>query len=244
MGDFIVKKSIILAILCLFVANTVVAQTHDRSDNELLDLVYFMIAEDASILEWETTWKESISQARTDDLVETLSRKYHQHVTKDEQKIKYSFEDSHIYKGFNVLFHVIVPRQKHADAELVVVIKGDGWYSDMEKNYFNTVLNLQKEYFTSSVKKFACLTTKGNGIISSDYFLNKLTNYFQIQQKQTQFDTVEQSTHKKIIYGYTPVWERKISVNDTPMNIQIAVEENGSDNPTYVIGTPILINEY
>ncbi len=244
MGDFIVKKSIILAILCMFVANNIGMDPSEESRNELMDLAQFMMTENAPIQEWQTTWKESISPERKDALVKMLSRKYEKSVTKDEKKVKISFKNRHISKGINVLFNVVIPRHGNASAEFIAVISGNGWNSNTEENYTLINQSFMNKYFTNSVRRFACLTTRGNDIINGDYFLTKLTNYFQVEQIQTQFDTVEQSTHKKIIYGYTPLWKQRISIEDAPMNIQIAVEENGSDNPTYMIGTPILINEY
>lgn len=244
MGDFIVKKSIILAILCVLIANNVGMDPRVESTDELMDLAQFIVTENAPIQEWQTTWKESISPQRKDAVVKMLSRRYEKSVTKDKKKVKISFVNRHISNGVSVSFNVVIPRHRNASLEFIAVISGKGWNSNTKEEYTHIKQRLMNKYFTNSVRTFACLTTRGNDIINSDYFLNKLTNYFQIEQIQTQFDTVEKSSHEKIIYGYTPFWKQHISTEDAPMNIQIAVEENGSDNPTYMIGTPILINEY
>ncbi len=220
------------------------AKDVEFKQDQLTDIANFITTQQLEVQQWQTTMKESISRKRSEQLVDDLEGHFNKLVTEDEKKLKYSFQDTRFSDQFNVLYNVIVPKQKQYEPEIVVVIKGSIWSQEIEEFYKNTVTTIENLYFSDSMKKFACLTTAGNDIISGDYFLSTLTEHFKVQQTKTQFDTVKKSTHKKIIYGYTPLWAHKISVNNFPMNLQVAVTDNGSDYPTYTIGTPILINEY
>ncbi|GAA0436649.1 MAG: YwmB family TATA-box binding protein [Bacillota bacterium] len=237
------KKIFILSIMLLMITNNVAAK-QSFNQKELVDLANYMMNNSAKVEDWQVTLKEAITREDSKHLVHELQTNFKPNFSEDKNKLKYSFSDALLPEGINVLYNVVIPKQKQYNAELIIVIKGKSWSKEIEKNYRNVLTTSLNAYFTEAVKKFACLTTKGNDIISGDYFLENMTNYFQVQQVKTQFDNVKNSTHKKIIYGYTPLWNQKISVDNTSMNLQIAIKDTGSDYPTYTIGTPILINEY
>jgi TATA-box binding len=238
------RKSIILCILLLFISNNMMTQPAEAYTDELTDMASFLVNNQVEIENWQTTWKESFSHQQAEALIKALSAKYDKTVTKHKKIIKISFKNSRITGNIDVSYSVTLPRQKKLSAELVVVIQGSSWNHIIAQEYREIVNSSVDNYFSAKAKRFSCLATKENDIINGDYFLNMLINYFQVEQIQTQFDTVKKSVHKKMIYGYTPLWNQKISIDSVPMNFQIAVTDTGSDNPTYMIGTPILINEY
>ena len=70
--------------------------------------------------------------------------------------------------------------------------------------------------------------------------------YFDLHDVEKQFDKNRKlkNSVNKVIYGYTPLWENKIIINNKQKNLQVAIEMDGKGSTEYIIGTPILINEY
>jgi hypothetical protein len=213
--------------------------------DELHDMAGFVTDAGMQVEDWEVTFKESIDMADMDDIIATISENSDITVTEDKNVKKYLAVDMHKSSGITVSYEVILPRNGAYSPELIAVVKGKAWNKVMEANYQSEKETFRHQLFTDAVKVYTCLTTHSDGIMSSDDFLEQFVNYFNIQQQHTQLDTVENSSHKKIFYGYNPIWVHSISINGTQTNVQVAVtQDNEEEHPKYTIGTPILINEY
>ncbi|WP_373893963.1 YwmB family TATA-box binding protein [Virgibacillus sp. CBA3643] len=236
------KKLAFISLLFLCMTSEAVAG-YVESD-EMMELASVVSDSDASIGEWEVTLKEKMDTAEIQDRLIELKNRHLVTFNEDGNSIKYSSESVHKTSGVSVSYNVIIPKEEMQDAELIAVIKGANWNTSIEENYQSIRDTVTAKYFTNSAEVFACLTTDNDGIMKSERFLAELTERLNLQHIETQFDTVENSTHEKIIYGYTPLWDQKITIGDTPMNVQIAKLESENGGPTYTIGTPILISEY
>ncbi|QGS69605.1 hypothetical protein CV093_18920 [Oceanobacillus sp. 143] len=112
--------------------------------------------------------------------------------------------------------------------------------------YQETIESLNRNYFSGRESIFSWLKINQDDIIEDGTLEDGIINYFNLQEVETQFDNIENKKNviKKFIYGYTPLWDNKIMINNTAQNMQIAITEDEKGNTDYIIGTPILIHEY
>jgi hypothetical protein len=126
----------------------------------------------------------------------------------------------------------------------VVSIKGSFWDGNVAEVYTNLQSNLANKYFTKDVKIFSCMSTKTNAIIENDYVIQSFTEKLNLRQINVQKDNLNSTRNEQIVYGYTSEWGQKITIQDKPVNVQIVTRTLASGDVQYMIGTPILINEY
>lgn len=236
------RKLAFLSLLFLFITAEAVASGIET--DEMMELASVVTESGASIGDWEVTVKEKMDKSELQDIIAEWKNSHLVTVNKEENSIKYSLESVHKSSDISVIYNVIIPKDSMHDAELIAVIEGSRWNTSIEENYQSILDSMTTKYFTKSAEVFACLTTRDGGIMNNEEFLNELADRLNLRHMKTQFDTVENSVHEKIIYGYTPLWDQKITIGDTPMNLQLALTQNGNGDRTYTIGTPILINEY
>lgn len=236
------RKIVFIACLFLFITTNTMAQ--DIGSDELVDIASFVTNHELKVDQWEVTMKEKIDKGSIPSIIKTLSASYTVKKTADKNSVKYFFTDAHNSADVTVFYNVIIPKDGRYNAELTAVIAGSGWDESVKSGYKKKQDLISHQLFTESVKTYTCLTTQDDAIIDSDSFLREFAYYLNLQHEETQFDTVRNSTHEKVIYGYTSLWNQKFSINGTKMNVQIAVTNGDNGNPKYTIGTPILINEY
>ncbi|HLR67730.1 YwmB family TATA-box binding protein [Virgibacillus alimentarius] len=237
------RKIVFILILFLFIP-TVSAANNDLSKDEFETLASLIMHHDLSIKEWQVTKKEKVTQESLIQLMEGMKDQYRVRTEENDKAIKYIIEDTHKTAGLSVIYIGILPKEHRFDAEFTAIIKGEKWNKSIEDNYQKKRDFIRRHFFTNSVKTFTCLTTEEDAIIGNDRTLTNIVEQLGLTYVSTQNDKMNQSVNKKFIYGYTSLWSEKITVMDTPVNVQIAIKykQNGDSNIT--IGTPILINEY
>ncbi len=211
---------------------------------EIIDLAHFALEHQAPINSWQVTMKENITKQKAEDIVADFKYSSLDSRIENENVIKYIFGDVHKVEGIDVTYNVVIPQNEAFKPELIVVIEGTKWNENIEEAYVLRKEMIKDRFFTKSLKLFACLTVQQGGIMSSDVFMDDITKYFNVKHSTTQIDTIENSMHKKIIYGYTDLWKQNFMIQGTQMNLQIAIVADEEMNTTYTIGTPILIHEY
>ncbi|PAV31350.1 hypothetical protein CIL05_01475 [Virgibacillus profundi] len=236
------KKIVLITFLLLSITTDTIAEK--TQVNEMTDIANYVLDNKMKVEGWQLTIKEQIDRQNVNSLIKEMKNSYLVTRNEDENSIKYSFSSTHKTESVVEFYNVIIPKEKIYDVELIGVLKGENWDDSIEENYNTRLKLMMNKFFTKSAKSFACLTTSDDGIMKADVFIYEFAENFNVQQLKTQIDTVKKSLHKKIIYGYIPLWNEKITIMDRPMNVQIAVTENEIGNQTYIIGTPILINEY
>ncbi len=212
--------------------------------DEMIDLADFTVENELAIESWQVTFKEHIEKQKAEKIIRDFKDSNLVTMTEDDNVIKYLLRDVHKNQGFSVLYSVVVPKNQAFETEIIVVIEGSLWNEQIKEDYLAIKQSMKDNLFTNSLQSFACLTTKDNGIIKVDSFVQKIEEYFNLQHMMTQFDTIENSTHEKLIYGYTDIWNQHYFIEGAPMNLQIAVVMDEEMNLNYTIGTPILIHEY
>ncbi|SFB26618.1 TATA-box binding [Lentibacillus halodurans] len=236
------KLAIILSIyLFMMMSSGVLAKQTD----ELTDIASIVTEDGVSVDSWQVTIKEEMNRDAIEHITNKLQdeNSYKATRTEDEKAVKYSFERAHKKMNISEMYNVVIPKNAMYDAEFVAVLQGEHWNDSIADFYINRVEDIQATYFTTESTKFACLTADVDAKIEIAYFLNQLKQTLQLTNIQTQTDNVETSKVKKIVYGYTPLWEQEITMQK-PMNLQMVVQNGTHDSKRVTIGTPMLINEY
>lgn len=235
-----------IAFLILILVLTTGATSGDVQHDEMIDMAVMVTENDMSVDHWQVTIKEQMSADRIKQLVQLFQGKdsYLASRKEDENSINYLFRHSHKQGDIFETYSVIVPKNDLYKAQFIMIMKGEFWNKSVKEKYLNTMNSMKEKLFTVNSTKFACLTTSTDDIMKGVYFLNKLKESWNMQYIRKQTDNVEDSTLKKIVYGYTPMWNQKITMRDKPMNFQAAIKNDENGDMELTIGTPILITEY
>ncbi|WP_339226530.1 YwmB family TATA-box binding protein [Oceanobacillus sp. FSL K6-2867] len=235
------KISFLLVLILLINAKPVV---NGMESEEMIELANFTLSNGTPIENWQVTMKESITIKQAEKHLAEMKNGSFVTRSEDENTIKYLLREDKQYEEIQITHMVVIPKDKAIKAEIIAVIEGTKWNEQIEESYLSIKHEIMDKYLTETSKTFACLTTDFSGIIKSDVLIKEIKNYYNLQHIKTQFDTLENSTHKKIVYGYTDLWKESFIIDGTPMNLQLAVATNEKEELKYTIGTPILIHEY
>lgn len=235
-----------LLILLIMLITTTNAAAYSNKQEEMASLSELVTENDLIVENWQVTIKEQMKIGRINRLMKKLQQEnsYLFSSEKDDNSIRYSFRNIQKDKSISETYNVLIPKDTKYKAQLIVVIEGNSWSETIEKSYFRKVNLLKKEFFSENSTKFACLNTTLSDKMSSDYFFKKMKESLNLLYIKTQVDTVENSTIKEIIYGYTSLWGQEIITMDKPMNLQMAIKNSENGTTKLTIGTPILITEY
>ncbi|MFD1362038.1 YwmB family TATA-box binding protein [Lentibacillus salinarum] len=236
------KSALILTICFIMVINSGVAA--EQAD-ELTDLAAVVMDNDLSVDSWQVTIKEEMDADTISRMLDKIQAEtgYKVTGTEDENAVKYFIEDTQKKSGITETYNVVIPKNPLQDAQLIAVLEGEDWDSAIADVYFTRLETIQSTYFTNKSTKFACLTTNVDDKIDNAYFFSQLKESLHLKHIDMQTDNVKNSTVKKIVYGYTPLWEQEITMKK-PMNLQMVVQNSTHDGKRITIGTPILITEY
>ncbi|MFD1416354.1 YwmB family TATA-box binding protein [Oceanobacillus jeddahense] len=231
----------LLLVIC-FVVNQAFSQSYQT--DEMQDLGAFAEENDFAIDFWEVTIKEQMGRERAESLVENLETMYTQHEDKNGDRVKYTFYNGHNNEPFYVLYNVILPLDKKEPAEVIIVLHGKDWDSQISQKYEKEKAAIQKKYLTKESQLYTCLSIQDSDIINHDEFLNKAKKYFNIKHISTNYDNIENSRIEQSTYGYIKTWEHFYFMENDPKNVHIAAVTGHHGEKSFMIGTPILINEY
>lgn len=236
------RRALVICLIVLFYANTALA--FEKKQYELVDIAEFMLENNLAIKDWQVTLKEYLDVQTLEALVQELSSSHSITEQENENSIIYLATNTHKKRDVNVNYSVIFPKDKRFKSELVITINGTEWNEDIESSYMQLLSILTKKHFTDDIKIFSCMTTMADDIMENGYITDFFIEKFNLQHKKVQYDTIKSTKNAKYIYGYTSFWGQEITIQDTPVNVQIVTEILGNGDVQYTIGTPILINEY
>ncbi|GIO24716.1 YwmB family TATA-box binding protein [Oceanobacillus sp. J11TS1] len=236
------KQAICLLLIISFFVNQAFSQP--IQNDEMEDLAAFANEYDLEMNFWEVTMKEQMDSQRAEEIVQGLQETHISHEEKDENRIKHTFESRHKKDTFDVLYKVILPIDKRESAEVIIVMHGTDWDNHISQKYREEKTNILRNYLTKESHLYTCLSVQDSGIMNHDVFINKAKTYFNIKHISTNYDNIKNSTIKKSTYGYTKTWKQFYYMEDDPKNVQIAAVADRHGKMNYMIGTPILINEY
>lgn len=247
LGGFFMRKLVLaLIFLLLFNTETMFTEGVGLTNNELLDITNIILEDDHTIEGWNVTFKEKLSSKHLERVIKLL-REEHQslQVIDNEDTIKYYAQTTNGKKEeITESYHIVVPKNRQNSPEFSVSLEGSQWNDDQLLNYQLKSAEILRKYFTRNVERFTCVIATNNAIIREINFLKTIKNKLNLKNISTQIDTIDYSIRKKIIYGFTPKWDKNINVLDHRLNIQIVFQNFEDENPKMIIGTPILISEY
>jgi len=236
------KKLIISYIFCLFFIHSINPIINDGKQIE--DIAEIVLNNDLKIDEWEVTIKEKMDQDQAKNIINKLKKNFSLTEKENQNSIIYSFTNGQITSEIVERYNVIIPKKHNNKIEVLAVLTGDTWNNDVKTNYNQRYNWMTTELFTNLSRSYTCLTTEFNGIIDNDYFSSYIREILNVQNFKTQIDKNEKTTLDTVVYGYTPLWSHKVTVKDTPMNLQMATIKDETGALKFIVGTPILINEY
>ncbi|GAB3044945.1 YwmB family TATA-box binding protein [Virgibacillus ainsalahensis] len=236
------RKVVFISLLFLCITTETMAQS--QGSDEMMELAALVTDSNLSMEEWQVTIKEKMNHTEINNILESMENSHLVTMEEDENSIKYSLVNTHKMDGISEHYNVVIPKDGINHPELIAVIGGTDWNESIEDFYQTRLDSITRKYFTNASQTFTWLKAENDDIIKSDSFLHMLAKKLELQHMEKQFDNVENSMHEKILYGYTSLWDQKITIENIPMNLQAAVTVNQDGNRTYTVGTPILINEY
>ncbi|MGP4106149.1 YwmB family TATA-box binding protein [Virgibacillus sp. L01] len=238
------RNIVLMSIILLLI--TTGAAASPKQQEEMTALAAMLADSKMEVGDWEVTIKEQMSKDKVKMILEKLEEKNSHKDTgeEDENSIKYSFGYIHKNAKITETYNIVIPKDDMYQAQFIVVIEGKAWNESIKRDYLNIVETIQNDFFSEDSTKFACLTTTFSGKLGSVYFIKQMKEKLHLQSITEQTDSVEDSMLKKVVYGYTPLWDQKITIMDKPMNLQFAFKENENGKTKLTIGTPILITEY
>jgi hypothetical protein len=236
------KRVFLISLMILFIANNVAAM--ETQSIELVYLAEAMHDNELEIDEWEVTFKEHKDLQELRKLIKELSNGHSVIKKENENSIIYSVTDTHKMGNIIVSYNAIIPTDKQYRPELVVTLKGNGWSKEIKASFLQLFQNMTNAYFTKEVKIFSCMSTRPNAIIENEIIVENITEKLKISYLTTKKDNLKTTKKTDITYGYTVLWGRNITIQDKPVNVQIVTKILGNGDVQYLIGTPILINEY
>src|SRR5699024_615298 len=236
------KKSIVSYIFCLFFIHSINPMIN--AGKQLEDIAEIVLNNDLKNEELEVTTKEKVDQEQGKDIINKLKKSFSLTKKENQNSIIYSFTNGQITSEIVERYNVIIPKKHNNEVEVIAVLKGDTWNSDVKTNYNQSYNWMITELFTDISLSYTCLTTAFNGIIDYNYVSCYIREILNVQNFKTQIDKNENSMLDTVVYGYTPLWSQKVTVKDIPMNLQMATIKDEIGAVKFILGTPILINEY
>ncbi|WP_175631959.1 YwmB family TATA-box binding protein [Virgibacillus siamensis] len=238
------RKFVLIAFIIFITGNS--ASAVSMEPDAMTDLAALVTENELEVDHWEVTIREEMTYNKVQEILGQFRHKNSYLVSgeADANTIKYSVRHVQKTEGISESYSVIIPKDREYQAQFIAVVQGKFWTDDLVKQYRRLVQTIQNNFFTEDSTKFACIKTTVDDIMSSVYFFDKLKSELDLKHIKRQKDSVKNSMVKKIIYGYTPLWNQKIDLKDRPLNFQMAVNKGQNGSRELTIGTPILINEY
>ncbi|RDW22255.1 hypothetical protein CWR48_00680 [Oceanobacillus arenosus] len=236
-------KILFIVLILLFPINTM---AKSPATDELVDIAEFAKNNRLTIEEWQVIIKEQLEENTAINIVDNLKNSYKVTMSEDENIIQYQTEATQIEDAFTITYRVLLPKNNLGHPELIVILDGYFWDEFVMELYQAKIDSLNKSYFSEKERTFSWLKVKQDDIIVNNTLIDEIIDYFDLQEVETQLDLTNNTKGviKKFIYGYTPLWDNKITINNIANNIQVASTEDEKGNTEYIIGTPILIHEY
>lgn len=234
--------TIYLFVLLLILPSANPEQT--SQDHEMIQLAKAFESNGLSVSEWNVTIKEQMKQNRAKEIIDQLSEQLDIKETNDEGSKKYRVQENVEDTDMDVQYTIVLPDDDRYKSEFIVRINGNEWNEKNKNTYIRYIEDLKDDMFTERSQTFTCLTAGIHDKLIDVNFADMLQEALEANIITKQTDSIEDSMIKKIVYGYTPLWDEEITIDDEPINFQFVIKRKANDGLSITAGTPILINEY
>lgn len=237
------KKMYLLLIITtsILLTGTIPNETEPAAIQTLAE---FAETNELPIRGWEVTMKETLYVSNYDEILNNLGNRYRIAGKENENRLQYDFMDNKKMKHIEWEQRMIIAKENTGQVELTAVISGQAWNESIAAEYNELIAHLNRNFFQNNATTFTWIEVVKDGTIVDTVTIDKLAESLQLLHMEEQLDTVENSKLKMMYYGYTPLWDDKFVVEGIPYNFQIAATPLETDEIAYMIGTPILMNEY
>lgn len=235
------KKLFIILSIILFLQE----QPTTHQPGKELDVITTVFTEEGfTVEEWDIIMINKMSRKKFNKIKNKLQNSYLGTVIKEESKLIYISESKNTDDKLRYTTQIIIPENQNDEITFQIVVSGKEWDSFAENYYNNMTKHLKNEFSLKFNKIFTCVKLTDNGIIDNGYSYDEIWQKMNVVHKNEHYDNVKQSNYEKEVYGYTPMWNSKVIVQDEPINFHMILKNNKQNNKTVIIGTPIILNEY
>src|SRR5699024_12577942 len=98
--------------------------------------------------EREGTTNEKVDQDQGKDIINKLKKSFSLTKKENQNSIIYSFTNGQITSEIVERYNVIIPKKHNNEVEVIAVLKGDTWNSDVKTNYNQRYNWMITELFT------------------------------------------------------------------------------------------------
>lgn len=234
-----------LAAIIIILSINLVGASHFQEVDPLLK--FMEIADKEALIpdNWEVTRKETKKVDNQQNFVNNFRMYELKAIAKDNNSINYLFEETFASsKEITVQYSIVIPKAKPEEIELTAVLKGEKWDEEIKEKYLEMTKKMDKKLFSTDEKRFTCVELIVDDTMENRMIIEPFATALELVNIDVQYDHLQNSMLNHIYYGYTPLWDHYIAIEDTRLNLQIAITELENEELSYKIGTPILITEY
>src|SRR5699024_8154772 len=160
---------------------------------------------------WNVIYKEKIQINSLHDIIEIVNKKGNVKRTETTQSIKYSLIHTQKKEHITETYEVVLSKKTQQDQATVSV---EGIHSDAIRSeaFINTKHCRKRKMFTKAEKKYVCMKSNSNDIIDESKIIEKLNKTLHFEAKVTQNADITTNINKKLIYGYSPIWDSYFTI--------------------------------
>jgi len=213
----------------------------NKPDHELPLLVEAGQEEGWQLNNWQVVNIDQLTENEFETFMNNLQNDYKATIIKDENAVKYTFEYKKSVEEITHAFHAVKSSDK---ITIQTIIYGQNWNHTVQ-DYFDKLTNsLQKAYKLKFTKNFTCLYFEESGIINGGFTIDEFWQKMKIKREFEQYDNVQHSTYERELYGYSPLWNNEMVVDQAKINVQMTIKQDDEHKKQIIIGTPMILNEY
>src|SRR5699024_6899883 len=149
------KKLIVSYIFCLYFIHSINPMIN--AGKQLEDIAEIVLNNDLKIEEWEVTTKEKVDQDQGKDIINKLKKSFSLTKKENQNSIIYSFTNGQITSEIVERYNVIIPKKNNNEVEVIAVLKGDTWNSDVKTKYNQRYNLMITELFTYLSRSYNCV---------------------------------------------------------------------------------------
>lgn len=200
--------------------------------------------ENLELQSWEVVYLETMDDALFKKVKNELQI-HHSVIIEQQDSIKKTiFSPQNDVKSLD--YHITALDQEHGtgDIRVQIVIRGKSWELEDKAAFNNLTKRLQNKYAFRLERNFTCIKLLDNGIMNDGFSVNNLMRNLQVVHTMKHTDNMESSVYEEMHYGYSSLLSNELEVDETQINLHVAMRKMTNDKKQIIIGTPGILNEY
>ncbi|WP_188207597.1 YwmB family TATA-box binding protein [Alkalibacillus aidingensis] len=195
--------------------------------NDFDELAQYVLDQDLDATTFQITMKVNLPEDEANALVADL-KKVSNNYKKDPQK-SIPFSES-----FSV-----IDLDHHKNKQVVYDIVGDEWNQTIYQQVKDYLSHSNFQTFSENGEVYSCFQSEIDGMINSNLFKKEFLQDFAVE-----LNNILVEDNFTVLSGYSEQMTNYIPLDQSKMNIQMAIREQDVEKNVVTIGTPILVIEY